>query len=110
MKKQENRELIVKIQRQIERMPVSRYYRALQAEIGKLSLPALTELREILNHIELAATLKRGCVDLASDHGWIDGGHHKMWVIDQMVRALLSATDYTRFRRENPHWGEGIAP
>lgn len=25
---------------------------------------------------------------LAFDYGGIDGAHHKMWVIDQMIRAL----------------------
>lgn len=40
-------------------------------------------------------------LDLATRYGGIDGGHHKQWVIDQMVRALTgcpmvekSATDY----------------
>lgn len=28
---------------------------------------------------------------IASELGTIDGGHHKMWIIDQMVRALLGA-------------------
>ena len=27
-------------------------------------------------------------LEIASDCGGIDGAHHKMWVIDQMVRAL----------------------
>jgi hypothetical protein len=27
-------------------------------------------------------------LDLANSYGGIDGAHHKMWVIDQMVRAL----------------------
>ena len=27
-------------------------------------------------------------IDLAFQYGGIDGGHHKMWVIDQMVRIL----------------------
>lgn len=27
-------------------------------------------------------------LELAMEYGGIDGGHHKMWVIDQMVRAL----------------------
>jgi hypothetical protein len=30
-------------------------------------------------------------LDLASSFGQIDGDHHKTWVIDQMVRALLGA-------------------
>ncbi len=28
-------------------------------------------------------------LELAVRYGQIDGGHHKMWVIDQMVRALV---------------------
>lgn len=27
-------------------------------------------------------------LSIALSYGGIDGGHHKMWVIDQMVRAL----------------------
>lgn len=27
-------------------------------------------------------------LEFANIYGGIDGGHHKMWVIDQMVRAL----------------------
>jgi hypothetical protein len=27
-------------------------------------------------------------LQIATDYGNIDGGHHKSWVIDQMVRAL----------------------
>jgi hypothetical protein len=27
-------------------------------------------------------------LDIAEQYGGHDGGHHKMWVIDQMVRAL----------------------
>jgi hypothetical protein len=53
--------------------------------------------------------------------GMYDGGHHKMWVIDQMVRALtgcppvnayeLGTSDqYVQFLNENPGWDEGIAP
>lgn len=28
-------------------------------------------------------------LEFARDCGQVDGGHHKQWVIDQMVRALL---------------------
>lgn len=27
-------------------------------------------------------------LESARNYGWIDGAHHKMWVIDQMVRRL----------------------
>jgi hypothetical protein len=50
--KQGNRELIVKIQCQIEGAPFSRYYRGFQAEVDKLSLAALTDLKEMLNEVE----------------------------------------------------------
>ena len=40
-------------------------------------------------------------LEIAAQSGGVDGGHHKMWVIDQMVRALTgcpmerrAATDY----------------
>lgn len=71
----------------------------------------------------------------ATQYGTIDGGHHKTWVIDQMVRALTGCpmTELTsRFPDENgnaytyagqgeseayreflavsPGWDEGIAP
>ena len=29
-----------------------------------------------------------GALQVAKDYGTVDGGHHKMWVIDQMVRHL----------------------
>ncbi len=30
----------------------------------------------------------REALEIARRYGFIDGGHHKEWVIDQMVRAL----------------------
>ncbi len=65
--------------------------------------------------------------------GVYDGGHHKMWALDQMVRALtgcpvesVTMTDYNdvsysydaqgksavyqQFVTKNPGWDEGIAP
>lgn len=65
-----------------------------------------------------------------SSYGQIDGGHHKTWVIDQMVRALLGCPEihdgefgtndeYEKFVREycdgedGPDtygWDTGIAP
>lgn len=55
---------------------------------------------------------------LARQYGGIDGGHHKAWVIDQMVRALCGP-DYDRFVAdarsgedgpETYDWDCGIAP
>lgn len=31
-------------------------------------------------------------LEIAAQFGGIDGGHHKMWVIDQMVRALIGCS------------------
>lgn len=50
--------------------------------------------------------------------GQIDGGHHKMWVIDQMVRALCGCPElaenefgvneeYCEFVRKYKEGGEG---
>jgi hypothetical protein len=50
--------------------------------------------------------------------GAFDGGHHKQWVIDQMVRILAGA-DYLKWVAEHCdgedgpdtyEWDEGIAP
>ena len=70
---------------------------------------------------------------IANESGTTDGDHHKMWVIDQMVRALTdcpmiekSALDwqgnpytyqgygksdeYRAFIAEHGEWDEGVAP
>lgn len=53
---------------------------------------------------------------LAKRYGQIDGAHHKAWVIDQMVRALMPNVDaYQLWRKLYEHdgehtWDEGIAP
>jgi hypothetical protein len=55
---------------------------------------------------------------LAMSHGQTDGAHHKMWVIDQMVRAL-AGDHYEQFVKNACHgedgydtyeWDTGIAP
>lgn len=54
----------------------------------------------------------------AISYGATDGAHHKMWVIDQMVRALLE-DKYEQWVKEfmdgedGPNtykWGEGVPP
>ena len=59
-------------------------------------------------------------LELARQYASIDGAHHKMWVIDQMVRALCeSEAAYRRWIAEHNDgedgpdtysWDEGIAP
>lgn len=68
------------------------------------------------------AAMKQDRIDralsFAYGYGSIDGGHHKMWVIDQMVRAL-TGTGYAEWVRKHKlgedgpdtyEWDEGIAP
>lgn len=54
-------------------------------------------------------------VDLAEQYGMIDGGHHKQWVIDQMIRALLGDAykdwvDEMNSDEGYEPWNTGIAP
>ncbi len=52
---------------------------------------------------------------MAEKYGMIDGAHHKQWVIDQMVQALLGSADYQRWLEKvnvpgYTSWNQGIAP
>lgn len=55
-------------------------------------------------------------LEIAWEYGQFDGAHHKMWVIDQMVRVL--SDDYDKFVKEYEEedgekqyeWDCGIAP
>ena len=59
-------------------------------------------------------------LDVALNHGSIEGDHHRAWTIDQMVRALTgSSTAYAAWvalAKRGPagpdsySWDEGIAP
>lgn len=68
-------------------------------------------MSEFDKRIEAALKVAREC-------GQYDGGHHKMWVIDQMVRALTEG-EYdgwvadARKGEDGPDtysWDTGIAP
>ncbi len=57
-------------------------------------------------------------LDVAKRYGSVDGGQHKMWVIDQMVRALTDQ-QYAEWVKEHNQgkdgpatyaWEEGNAP
>ena len=63
----------------------------------------------------------KAAVEVAHRYGGIDGAHHKQWVIDQMLRAILTPERYAEFIRTYPEgpngepdiydpWDEGIAP
>ena len=55
-------------------------------------------------------------LELAFKYGQIDGAHHRVWVIDQMVRTLIG--DDVEYRSQIAEycldgayeWDEGIAP
>jgi len=57
-------------------------------------------------------------IDIAIRYGQIDGAHHKMWVIDQMVRALADDKYDQLIKEANEgedgpntyEWDTGIAP
>ena len=64
-------------------------------------------LNELMSH-------KYQALGVAEQYGTVDGAHHKQWVIDQMVRALLDY-DYDQWRNDyailtGTEWDEGIAP
>ena len=56
-------------------------------------------------------------LDLIAEWGGIDGGHHKQWLLDKIVRELSG--DYEKWVKEYEDgedgpdtysWDEGIAP
>ena len=77
----------------------------------------LASLRAELEQMK-AATDK--ALELALRYGGIDGDHHKAWVIDQMVRALLvTEPEYTQWVKDacdgedGPNtyeWDTGVIP
>lgn len=59
---------------------------------------------------------RRGrAINVALQYGGIDGGHHKMWVIDQMLRELLEESAYkdaiALYENDSEYeWDVGIPP
>lgn len=65
------------------------------------------------------AIRSKAAIELAVKYGGIDGGHHKAWVIDQMVRILAGPKRYEQIVAEakagedGPEtysWDEGTPP
>ena len=86
----------------IESMKEVEQYRALG------TVEELKEARE--KQISIGLVL-----DLAWRYGQIDGAHHKMWVIDQMVRALCGSEEeykkwVSKYTDDDYDWDCGIAP
>ncbi len=60
-----------------------------------------------------------GALSVIERFGGTDGDHHKTWVIDQVARALLGASEYQRWAKrmragedgpDTYEWDEGVAP
>lgn len=47
-------------------------------------------------------------LQVVADWAYVDGGHHKQWVIDQTVRAL-TGPDYDDWVGDD-EWDTGVAP
>lgn len=79
----------------------------------------LIEIQEtVLNLIKEQDNKINDALNLAFEYAQIDGGHHKMWVIDQMVRKLtgndykewIDTYEYDEETGDEYDWDIGIAP
>lgn len=52
----------------------------------------------------------RKATNIALEYGPFDGAHHKMWVIDQMLRAILGPDYSDTLLEKTEDWDFGIAP
>lgn len=59
-------------------------------------------VHEIEERIEKAVVLAENC-------GTTDGAHHKMWVIDQMLRVLIP-DEYEEQFGSDQNWDQGTPP
>ena len=84
-----------------------------EAKHGSLTPPSYVLAMESII-VEQEKAVNVAVDDFAVRFGGISGDHHKAWVIDQMVRALLTDEAYEHLRQqveEQGHdWDEGIAP
>ena len=47
---------------------------------------------------------------LIDEYAYIDGEHHKRWLIDQILRTVLSEEEYETEYGSDVYWDSGIAP
>lgn len=66
------------------------------------------------SHLNCGKTM---AVRVATRFGMIDGSHHKQWVIDQILRSVLTEPEYQDFLKkmnadpaEYEPWDIGVAP
>lgn len=73
-------------------------------------LPRLADVAQATGNSEALAIIEQ--------YGMTDGAHHKQWVLDQVLRALLGPALYARWvadynaatAGEGDPWDPGIAP
>lgn len=78
----------------------------------------LSELEQKDKQIQELEEENQKVLDLIFEYGQIDGGHHKMWVIDQIVRILtkdkynewIKNYVYDEETGDTYDWDKGIAP
>ena len=78
----------------------------------------LAELEQKDKRIQELEEETKRVLDLIFEYGQIDGGHHKMWVIDQIVRILtkdkynewIKDYVYDKETGDTYSWDKGIAP
>lgn len=83
-------------------------YGAFSAKEGQTVLSLIKEQNKKIEKV----------LDLIFEYGQIDGAHHKMWVIDQIVRILtgdkykewVKAYIYDEETGDSYSWDKGIAP
>lgn len=91
----------------------------MELKIGNcLYIEANEDTYRYIKSLEAENKKYKEAIDKAADIAWeyaqIDGSHHRIWVIDQMLRTLLDS-DYENFVKEYVNDGEyewdiGIAP
>lgn len=94
-------------------------FEELKEELGDKFEECMYEANiELLDKTEELRSKIYKAKNIAFKYGQEDGGHHKMWVIDQMLRELLK-DDYETFVKEYEEpdedgdyyeWDIGIAP
>jgi hypothetical protein len=75
-------------------------------ECRKGSGAGMTTSEEYIAELEAKVN---ATLELLSEDGWIDGEHHKTWVIDQVARILLG-NEYDEWVKKIGDWETGIAP
>ena len=87
-------------------------------EIPKAMVNILAEREQKDKRIQELEEESKRVLDLIFEYGQIDGGHHKMWVIDQIVR-ILTKDGYNEWVKNYVYdeetgdiysWDKGIAP